>query len=249
MKNFKKTKGFTLIELLVVISIIAVLMSILMPALTKVREQAKKTLCSSNQRSMSLALNAYADASNGVYPVPHEDIDEDGNAWEAGDDWVYTLEDNGYLGGEIDNLRYSKGIWSCPSSERAEISNADAIKPGHGIAIGMNDGTSNIDEPDMPMVRWPASSFYSKPIKIAKIENPGNTVIMADIQSTWSIYTWRWANNMPVPNDNNCYTLRHSGGSNFSFVDGHIEFAEPEEEQIEYGICRPARFKYHFYNY
>jgi prepilin-type N-terminal cleavage/methylation domain-containing protein/prepilin-type processing-associated H-X9-DG protein len=56
----RRQNGFTLIELLVVIAIIALLMGILMPALSRVRKQARKTACMSNVRSFALALAAYA---------------------------------------------------------------------------------------------------------------------------------------------------------------------------------------------
>lgn len=58
-------KGFTLIELLVVISIIAVLMSIMMPALGRVKEQAKTVVCSNNLRQLSLAWTFYAEDNKG----------------------------------------------------------------------------------------------------------------------------------------------------------------------------------------
>lgn len=60
-KGKKNNKGFTLIELLVVISIIAVLMSILMPALGRVKEQAKTVVCSNNLRQLGLAWRFYAE--------------------------------------------------------------------------------------------------------------------------------------------------------------------------------------------
>ncbi len=66
--NIRK-RGFTLIELLVVISIIAVLMSIMMPALARVREQAKQTSCMSNMKSLAQATMVYSSDYKGRYPL------------------------------------------------------------------------------------------------------------------------------------------------------------------------------------
>jgi len=62
-----KRKGFTLIELLVVISIIALLLAILMPSLTKVKKQAKAVACQANLRQWGLVLNFYTDDNNGYF--------------------------------------------------------------------------------------------------------------------------------------------------------------------------------------
>ncbi len=64
----KRFKGFTLIELLVVISIIALLMSILIPALNKAKGLARKITCMSNMKQVGIALVAYTVANNDRYP-------------------------------------------------------------------------------------------------------------------------------------------------------------------------------------
>ena len=67
----RKQKAFTLIELLVVIAIIAVLMGILMPALSRVKEQARKQTCGNRVRQHALALNMYGNDNDTKLPLPN----------------------------------------------------------------------------------------------------------------------------------------------------------------------------------
>ena len=61
-------KGFTLIELLVVISIIALLIAILLPALARAKELANRAVCSANVRSLVQSMVIYAQSNKGVFP-------------------------------------------------------------------------------------------------------------------------------------------------------------------------------------
>ena len=70
----RKNKGFTLIELLVVIAIIAILASLLLPALARAKEEGRRANCQSNLKQLMVCWEMYTDDNAGVMP-PNNWID------------------------------------------------------------------------------------------------------------------------------------------------------------------------------
>ncbi len=107
----RKKNGFTLIELLVVISIIALLIAILMPALNKAREQASGTVCLANQKSLMLAYIMYADENDGRVVGGYASESATSNL-ACNYQWAYYPQDDAgnpadvYQGGIIPTLQY-----------------------------------------------------------------------------------------------------------------------------------------------
>ncbi len=90
MKMYQTKKAFTLIELLVVIAIIAWLLSILMPSLQKVKENARRVICKSNLHQLSICAITYAfDQDNtlahreGGVDSPHHLYFNNGSPWSG----------------------------------------------------------------------------------------------------------------------------------------------------------------------
>jgi len=132
-----RRSGFTLIELLVVISIIALLISLLLPALARAREQAKVTQCASNERQMGIAYAIYANDYEGYYPP----------SYVAGGGWnVISVPVRGYMIG----AGVGRDAFYCPTHEVNGEDARDALwdSPqnifpyGEWVAISYNSWTN-----------------------------------------------------------------------------------------------------------
>src|SRR5262245_31553698 len=121
--------GFTLLELLVVIALIAVLMSLLLPAVQRVREAANRGACANNLKQMGLALHAYHDVFRsfppGMKAGNSDDLQDGGTgvlvqllAFLDQGNWLKRWDPNQpwYQGPNFELVSFQFKVYLCPSN-------------------------------------------------------------------------------------------------------------------------------------
>ncbi len=86
----QRKRGFTLIELLVVIAIIAILAAILFPVFQKVRENARRSSCQSNEKQLALGVIQYVQDSDEAYPVQPEPTTANNQGYQTS--WICSVQ-------------------------------------------------------------------------------------------------------------------------------------------------------------
>ncbi len=127
----KKRHGFTLIELLVVIAVIALLMGILLPSLSRAREQAKKIVCAAHTKGLGVALLMYADDNDRkTHHSPNQGLWD--NAYLKPSKVTPLDPDDSFAYWGVAYLPYAstKKIFRCPGTRRPD----DWPEDGWGIA-------------------------------------------------------------------------------------------------------------------
>lgn len=224
-----KRNAFTLIELLVVIAIIAILAAILFPVFATAREKARQTSCASNEKQLGLALLQYI-----------QDYDEyaPSNAPTVGAGWA----------GDIYPYVKSTGVFTCPDDP------STATAPASVVSYGANVNALSCWESPVGMPCWNNSAKWASPAvsvslfevrsptgqaETGNITQPNETSSCAGFGSTQFLSGGNWYATgvldtnytgapQPGPGTNMPLMPRHTQGSEFLFLDGHVKWLQPQ---------------------
>ncbi len=156
MKHSQKPtqKGFTLIELLVVIAIIAILAAILFPVFQKVRENARRTSCLSNEKQLGLAFVQYTQDADEKYP--YGSLPAGNQHYVVG--WAATIYP----------FVKSTGVYKCPDDSTPTNSGNPSALP---LSYGYNWDVGNSK---LPVLNG------ASPASLAQFNSPARTVLLCE---------------------------------------------------------------------
>ena len=201
--------GSTLIELLVVIAIISILAATLFPVFATAREKARQSTCASNEKQMALAILQYAGDSDETFPFVYNYYN-DNSGGPSSHAWLYVIQP--YL--------HSNGCEICPDANADKNLNGVAIDTSafnasdpsqlaSNASYGLNDNAFGyaLSPPFVASV-----TLSGGPLQLSSIPKPDQLVMTADATGSFD------------QSYHSDFTLRHSGGCNVAFCDGHVKW-------------------------
>jgi prepilin-type N-terminal cleavage/methylation domain-containing protein/prepilin-type processing-associated H-X9-DG protein len=216
-------RGFTLIELLVVVAIIALLIAILLPSLSRAKANAVRVKCAAVLKQWNTAIHMYAQEQYDWFGIQWTNTDGSGtnHVWTSispnSTSEIYDAEWTS--GGTNTGWRISGGLHTCPGD------------PAFGQVLdNPNTQTTAFRPPcDYTMVRYQPAQSGVLMWRTSAFNHPSTTLLMCDqptgrTAGSFSISTFDDLDSTTLsPNFTQSLQMRHLGIGNASFLDGHVE--------------------------
>ncbi|MCK6486726.1 MAG: prepilin-type N-terminal cleavage/methylation domain-containing protein [Planctomycetes bacterium] len=205
-----RSRGFTLIELLVVISIIAILASMLLPAIGMVRRSANAGKCGSNLRQIHVQIMVYAGDWEGTLPSV-----QDGAVDVK---WGYMVDpgETGYPAGGTSGQSSRFGIWNCPENRAQRWLCDNTVAGVDGQIFGSYSGNGY----NPRTLGWDGRFFG------AQLSRLSHTSELIAVLEGITVRSEPWketgASVPAIPGSMENVTYRHGLRANLVFADGHV---------------------------